>query len=102
MRIVNTATAEGPHAVEARVFNLDFNGGKIACFVQKGSKMLSHFASGRAMVGLAVVDQMKYPLRDCAQYALDRLVEKEGVDAILEAFSAAPTLNTQGDSDGTA
>jgi len=93
MRTVNKATHAGVLKVQANVYHLDFDGGKIVVFVEANRNVLSHFASGRRICALPIASLAKYQQRDVAQEELDRTIAKAGVDKARLIFSEHPTIN---------
>lgn len=92
---VKKATVEGPIEVQGEVMQLDFNNGKLACFVEEGSTVLSHYASGQILARLSVkyTGGNRTTRKQTAQAAVDRLVEQVGMETILRSFTAASTIN---------
>lgn len=93
MKFVNIATEDGPKQVKANVFQLDFDGGKLAVFKEQGSAYLSHYASGQILCKLSVFQLGKYRAKDVAQESLDRAVRLVGAEKFRQTLSEAPTIN---------
>jgi len=93
MQTVNKATVEGPLQTIAQVYRLQFAGGKLACFVEANTNVLSHYASGRMICRLPIAKLGKERRRPLCQGTLDRHVARLGVDVVREALRNAPTIN---------
>jgi len=89
------ATVVGPQETVAEVFNLEFNGGELAVFIEEDSSVLSHYASGCVLAKLPPKFRTynRKTRRSRAQQALDQLCSDIGVENVVDTLMRAKTIN---------
>ena len=91
------ATEDGPQEAMAEVFQLKFNGGELAVFIEEGcySCFLSHYASGAALAKLPARfhSYNRKTRRSRAQATLDHLCGVVGVENVVDTLMRAKTIN---------
>jgi len=90
---VKISSVAGLLAVDAEVFNLDFDGSKMKVFIANGSNHLSHFKTGRRISRLPIADLARYENKQVAQWKLDALVKTMGKDVMQETIAKFKEVN---------